>query len=33
MLPYIATIIELIGVSRRAGFPRAFAVPYSRGDE
>lgn len=32
MLPYIATIIVLIGVSRRAEFPGAFAVPYSRGD-
>lgn len=33
MLPYIATIIVLIGVSRRAEFPAAFAVPYSRGDK
>ncbi len=33
MLPYIITIIVLVGVSRRAEFPGAFAVPYSRGDE
>ncbi len=33
MLPYIATIIVLIGVSRRAEFPGAFAVPYSRGEK
>jgi simple sugar transport system permease protein len=33
MLPYVATIIVLIGVSRRAEFPTAFAVPYSRGDK
>lgn len=31
MLPYIATIIVLIGVSGRAEFPGAFAIPYSRG--
>jgi simple sugar transport system permease protein len=33
MLPYIATIVVLVGVSRRAEFPGAFAVPYSRGDK
>jgi simple sugar transport system permease protein len=33
MLPYIATIVVLVGVSRRAEFPGAFAVPYSRGGE
>ena len=32
MLPYIATIAVLVGVSRRAEFPGAFAVPYSRGE-
>lgn len=32
MLPYIVTIIVLVGVSRRAEFPSAFAVPYSRGE-
>ncbi len=33
MLPYIATIIVLVSVSRRAEFPGAFAVPYSRGEK
>jgi simple sugar transport system permease protein len=33
MLPYVATIIVLVGVSRRAEFPGAFAVPYSRGEK
>ena len=33
MLPYLITILVLISVSRRAEFPGAFAVPYSRGDE
>lgn len=33
MLPYIATIIVLVSVSRRAEFPSAFTVPYSRGQE
>lgn len=33
MLPYIATIVVLIGVSRRAEFPGAFAQPYSRGEK
>lgn len=33
MLPYIATIIVLVGVSRRAEFPSAFAQPYSRGEK
>jgi len=33
MLPYIITIIVLVGVSRRAEFPSAFAVPYHRGGE
>jgi general nucleoside transport system permease protein len=33
MLPYIITIIVLVGVSRRAEFPGAFAVPYRRGGE
>jgi simple sugar transport system permease protein len=33
MLPYIATILVLVSVSRRAEFPGAFAVPYSRGDK
>ena len=32
MLPYIITIIVLVGVSRRAEFPAAFAVPYARGE-
>ena len=31
MLPYVITIIVLVGVSRRAEFPAAFAVPYYRG--
>jgi general nucleoside transport system permease protein len=31
MLPYVITIVVLVGVSRRAEFPGAFAVPYSRG--
>lgn len=30
MLPYIVTILVLIGVSRRAEFPAAFALPYYR---
>jgi simple sugar transport system permease protein len=33
MLPYIATIIVLVSISRRAEFPGAFAVPYSRGEK
>ncbi len=33
MLPYIITIIVLVGVSRRAEFPSAYAVPYFRGGE
>ena len=33
MLPYIITILVLVGVSRRAEFPSAFAVPYHRGGE
>lgn len=33
MLPYIITIVVLVGVSRRAEFPGAFAVPYYRGGE
>ena len=33
MLPYIATIVVLVSVSRRAEFPGAFAVPYSRGEK
>jgi simple sugar transport system permease protein len=33
MLPYIVTIIALVGVSRRAEFPGAFAVAYTRGDK
>ncbi len=33
MLPYVITIIVLVGVSRRAEFPAAFAVSYSRGDK
>jgi simple sugar transport system permease protein len=33
MLPYVATIVVLVSVSRRAEFPGAFAVPYSRGEE
>ena len=31
MLPYVITLIVLVGVSRRAEFPAAFAVPYYRG--
>lgn len=31
MLPYVITIVVLVGVSRRAEFPGAFAVPYYRG--
>lgn len=31
MLPYLITIVVLVGVSRRAEFPSAFAVPYYRG--
>ncbi len=31
MLPYLITIVVLVGVSRRAEFPAAFAVPYYRG--
>jgi simple sugar transport system permease protein len=33
MLPYVITILVLVGVSRRAEFPSAFAVPYYRGGE
>jgi ABC-type uncharacterized transport system permease subunit len=33
MLPYVITILVLVGVSRRAEFPAAFAVPYRRGEE
>lgn len=33
MLPYVVTIIVLVSVSRRAEFPGAFAVPYSRSGE
>jgi general nucleoside transport system permease protein len=33
MLPYIATIFVLVSVSRRAEFPAAFAVPYTRGEK
>jgi len=33
MLPYIVTIIALVVVSRRAEFPGAFAVPYTRSGE
>lgn len=33
MLPYVITIIVLVGVSRRAEFPSAYAVPYFRGGE
>lgn len=33
MLPYIATILVLVSVSRRAEFPGAFAVPYTRGEK
>ncbi len=33
MLPYIITIVVLVSVSRRAEFPGAFAVPYSRGED
>ncbi|MFW6063572.1 MAG: ABC transporter permease [Chloroflexota bacterium] len=32
MLPYIVTIVVLVMVSRRAEFPEAFAVPYTRGE-
>jgi ABC-type uncharacterized transport system permease subunit len=30
MLPYIITILVLVGISRRAEFPASFTVPYSR---
>lgn len=33
MLPYVVTIIALVTVSRRAEFPGAFAVPYTRSGE
>lgn len=33
MLPYIATILVLVIVSRRAEAPGAFAVPYHRGEK
>lgn len=33
MLPYVVTIVVLVSVSRRAEFPGAFAVPYSRSGE
>lgn len=33
MLPYIATIVVLVSVSRRAEFPGAFTLPYSRGEK
>jgi len=33
MLPYVITILVLIGVSRRAEFPGAYAIPYHRGEE
>ncbi|MCL4459533.1 MAG: ABC transporter permease [Chloroflexi bacterium] len=32
-LPYLLTILVLIGVSRRAEFPSAFTLPYRRGGE
>jgi general nucleoside transport system permease protein len=33
MLPYIITIIVLVIISRRAEFPGAFTVPYTRNDK
>ncbi len=33
MLPYVITILVLVGVSRRAEFPAAFTIPYHRGEE
>ncbi len=33
MLPYVITIVVLVGVSHRAEFPAAYAVPYRRGGE
>jgi simple sugar transport system permease protein len=33
MLPYIITIIVLVVASRRAEFPAAFTLPYSRDEE
>lgn len=33
MLPYIVTILVLVSVSRRAEFPGAFTVPYTRGEK
>lgn len=33
MLPYLVTILVLIGVSRRAEVPGAFTLPYKRGED
>jgi simple sugar transport system permease protein len=32
MLPYILSIVALVAMSRRAGYPRALMVPYRRGE-
>ena len=33
MVPYVITIIALIGVSRRASVPSALLIPYRREDK
>ncbi len=32
MLPYILSIVALIAMSRRAGYPRALMIPYRKGE-
>jgi simple sugar transport system permease protein len=32
MLPYIAVIVSLVAISRRAGAPAALCVPFKRGE-
>ncbi|MGH8733017.1 MAG: ABC transporter permease, partial [Burkholderiales bacterium] len=32
MLPYILSILALIAMSRRAGYPRALMIPYRKGE-
>ena len=32
MLPYLLSILALVAMSRRAGYPRALMVPYRKGE-
>jgi len=32
MLPYILSILALIAMSRRSGYPRALMIPYRKGE-